>query len=174
MYWLSMRMINDCLSLFPGFNLQFAFTVIHVSGRLEKNLFVDLLILCIIVNANARSKRGRPGTEAIMIVSFLVQPFLCDWLICETSCYHTNMMSFHSPRLFPSFHHTYHRLLVACHYNSSIVTNQVKDGLGNPLSYWSDSKSLPDKQSAIYCTMCKKWGTTCNKSWGGAWEVEPN
>ena len=51
---------------FPGlpcFYLLFAFTVIHGSGRPVK-IFVDLPIPCIIVNANRRSKRGRPGTEA--------------------------------------------------------------------------------------------------------------
>ena len=43
-----------------------------------ENFFANLPILCIIVYANGRSKWGRAGTEAIMIVSFLVQSFLCD------------------------------------------------------------------------------------------------
>ena len=50
------------IASFPGlsrFYLPFAFTIIHRS-----EIFVNLPIPCIIVNANGRSKRGRPGTEA--------------------------------------------------------------------------------------------------------------
>lgn len=79
----------------------------------------------------------------------------------------TNIISFHSQAL-P--HLSLHIPQIAGHLSVQLLNNfyHVKDGLGNPLSYWSDSKSVPDKQPAIYCTMCEKWGTTGNKSWGRA------
>ena len=47
----------------PHFYLPFAFTIIHGSRRPAR--FSLTSILCIIVNTNGRSKRGRPRTEAM-------------------------------------------------------------------------------------------------------------
>ena len=63
------------LASFPGlprFYLPFAFTIIHGSRR-PVLIFVGLPISCIIVNANGSSKRGRPGTEARIIVVLCYQ-----------------------------------------------------------------------------------------------------
>ena len=53
-------LLDSFIALVPGlprFDLLFAFTIIHGIRRSMK-------IPCIIVNANRRSKWGRPGTEA--------------------------------------------------------------------------------------------------------------
>ena len=52
----------------PIFVLRFAFSIIHGHGRARKAVFTALPLSCIILNANQRTKTGKPGNEARLTV----------------------------------------------------------------------------------------------------------
>ena len=71
-----------CVASFPGLP-HLPSVCVHNNTWEQKT---DLLIPCIIVNAKERSKRGRPGTEAMVCVTFFhSHPGVSDSMMKQVS-----------------------------------------------------------------------------------------
>ena len=92
------------IASFPGlprFYFPFAFTIIHGSRRPVFWFFINLPILCITVNAKARSKWGRPGTEANLHIHLIVTAIFTLHCIMRNAWFTQSLLTHQHQRPLP-------------------------------------------------------------------------